>query len=97
RVRAVEIRLAGEDAGEQQRRVDRRELDLLEPLSRVHVEEVIAEAVVAGRAGRRGVLGRGPEEAQRLDNALPGLVARDVGALHAGRVGGEGEGDRRDT
>src|SRR5207253_2229407 len=39
RVRAVEIRVAGEDAGEQQGGGDRRELDLLEPLPRGQVEE----------------------------------------------------------
>ena len=92
----AEVRLAEQHSAQEQRGVDARELDLLIAGSRIHVEEVIEEAVVAGRRGRR-VLTRGPEEAEGGDHPLPCLVARDVPVLDADRVGGEPESDGGDA
>src|SRR5207249_4809493 len=97
RIRAIEVRLAGEDPGEQQGCVDRRELHLLEPGPRVHVEEMVEEPVIPGGARGGGVLGCGPEEAQRGDDALCRLGARYVIALDADRIRREREPDRRDA
>src|SRR2546426_5465990 len=47
------VRLAEHHAREQERGIDGRELHILEPLTRAHVEEVIEEAVVAGRTDRK--------------------------------------------
>ena len=91
-----EVRLAEQHAAEQERGVDRRELDLLVAGPRVHIEEVIKEPVVAGRGGGR-VLTRGPEEPQGSDHPLTCLVARDVPALDANRVRGEPEPHGRDA
>src|SRR2546426_8183357 len=91
------VRLAEHHAREQERGIDGRELHILEPLTRAHVEEVIEEAVVAGRARDARVLGGGPEEAQRREGAGGRLSAGDIATLHADRGGGEREPDRRDA
>jgi hypothetical protein len=75
-------------AGDQQRGVDARELALPGTPARVHVEEVIVEALVAGRAGRLSLLARG-EEPQHRERQLRRHFAADELAPHAHRVGGE--------
>ncbi len=96
RVVAVEVALAEERAGEEERGVDGRQLDRLEARAGLHVEEVVEETLVAGpapclRPGRR----RG-EEAQRGEHPRPRLLARHVAALDADGIGGEPEAHRRD-
>ena len=92
---SVEIGLAEERARETQRRVDRRELDLLEAPSRLHVEEVVEESPHARDAGR-GLSGRRvAEEAQRRQRPLARLLARDPAALGADRIRREPESDGR--
>jgi hypothetical protein len=91
RIRAVEVRLAEQRPGDQDRGVDRRELAVLEALARLHVQEVIEEPAVPGHSARlRPLRGRG-EEAQRRDHAASRLLARDVAALDADGIGGEAE------
>src|SRR5690606_41223788 len=78
----------------------RRSSDLLvrlEALARVELEEVVEEALVSGRPPGRAVLRRIPEEAERVERALPGLLARDVAALDADRVSCQSKSDRKST
>jgi len=96
-VAAVVVRLREENAGEQQGRVDRGQLDRLKAPAGAHVQEVIEEAAIAGGVGAGGVLRRGPEKAQGRQRASGGLGARDPAVFDADRVGGEGEADRGDA
>ena len=89
----VEILLAEEDASHQERRVDGGKLDLPEPLTSVHVEEVVEEAAVAGRALSGLALRRVPEKAERGERAASGLGSGDVAALDADGIGREREAD----
>ena len=70
RVVAVEVALALERARHQQRRVDRRELDVLEARAGVHVEEVVEKSAVGRPPGRRVARGRVGEKPQRRGHAL---------------------------
>src|SRR5207253_2944884 len=83
RVAAIVVALREQDAGEQQRGVDRGQLDRLEAPARLHVEEVIEKAAIACgvRAGR--VLRGGPEKLQRLQGTVRRLGARDPAVLYA--------------
>jgi hypothetical protein len=58
---------------------------------------VIEEAVIAGGAADGGILWRGPEEPERSQGAVGGLLAGDPGALDADGVGGEREADGGDA
>src|SRR5437879_5535918 len=58
---------------------------------------MIEEAVVAGAAGRVGILPCRPEEPQRGEHASGCVGAGDVAALDADRVGGQGEAHRGDA
>src|SRR5687768_16076701 len=66
----VEVRLAEQGTCQQQRSVDRRELDLLEPVTGFHVEEVIEKSLVAGDVGRLRSLRRIVEKPQRVQSTL---------------------------
>jgi hypothetical protein len=79
----VEVLLAGERAGQEQRRVDGRELDALEAQAGGGDEEVVEEPLMAGHAGRLRPLRQPPEEAQRGQRARARLGARHPAALHA--------------
>src|SRR6267378_1199634 len=83
RVAAIVVALREQDAGEQQRGVDRGQLDRLEAPPGLHVEEVIEEAAIAGGVRAGGVLRRGPEELQRLECAVGGLGPSDPAMLYA--------------
>jgi len=48
---------------------------------------MIEEAPIAGRVRAGGILGRGPEEAQRRERPIGGLSARDPAVLDADGVG----------
>ena len=97
RVRVIEVGLAEERPGEQQRGVHARKLDPLEARAGRRIEEVVEEPAVAGGTPGRGVLARGPEEAQRVAHARRRLLAGHVAALGADRVGGEREARRPDA
>jgi len=58
---------------------------------------VIEEAVIAGGAADGGILWRGPEEPQRGQGAVGGLLSGDPGALDADGVGREREADGGDA
>ena len=58
---------------------------------------MIEEAVIAGDVVRRGVLRRGPEEAQRRERAVGGLRARDPAVFDADGIRGERESDGSDA
>ena len=86
RVVAAVVLRRGEDAHHQQPGVDGGKLHPLEPVPRVHVQEVIEEAVVPrGPAGRRP-LRRVPEEAQRGERAVHRVGPRHPSPLHPHRV-----------
>src|SRR6266576_39616 len=97
RVAAIVVALREQDAGEQQRGVDRGQLDRLEAAARLHVEEVIEKASIACgvRAGR--VLRGGPEELQCLESAVGSLAARDPVVLDADRIRRQRKADRGDA
>ena len=97
RLRAVEIGLAEKRTRQEQRSVDGRELAVVEALARLHVEEVIEEALVAGRATAVGTLRRAAEEAERRKHPLPRRLARDITALDADRISSQPEADRGHT
>ena len=81
RMVAVEVGLAEQHAGEQQRRVDRRQLASSVTLAVPHVEEVIEEAPVAAHAARRGALRSVMQELQRREHPRSRLLAADKAAL----------------
>ena len=85
-VGASEIRLTEKHARDEQRRIDCRELDLLEAEARLHVEEVVEESLVTGDVRRLRTLRRVVHEAQRGERARRGVGARDISALDADRV-----------
>ncbi len=97
RVAAVVVALREQDAGEQERGVDRGQLDRLEAAAGLHVEEMIEEAAIAGgvRAGR--VLRGGPEELQRFECAVGGLGASDPAVFYADGVRRQREPDGGDA
>jgi hypothetical protein len=94
---AVEEALRMQRAHQQQRGVDGGQLAAPEAQPRLHVEEVIEEALVAGHAGPARALRQAGEEAQRRERALAGLLTGDVAARHTHRVGAEREADGRDA
>ena len=96
-MRAVEVRLAEQRACEQQRRIDRRELAVLEALPRLHVEEMIEKALVSRHSILMRALGRVVQEAERRQHALARVLARHVAALDADRIRGEAEAYGRDA
>src|SRR5438477_303589 len=85
RIIAVEVRLAKEHPGEQQRGVDGGDLALIGARAAAHVDEVIEEPVLIRFAG---------EEAQGREHALARRLPRDIAAFDADGVGGEPEADR---
>src|SRR5262249_49863983 len=91
------VRLAEQRAGEQDRRVDPREVALLAAVARLHIDKVIEEAAVTGGSSRVAILRRPGEKSQRREDALLCLRAGDVAALDADRIGGEAEPDRGDA
>src|ERR1044072_1981202 len=93
----VVVALGEEDAGEEQRRVDGGQLDLLKAPSGRHVEEVIVEAAISGRVRTGRILRRRPEETQRREGAVGGCRARDPAMLDAAGVGGGREPDGGDA
>ena len=97
RARAVEIGLAEEGPGDKKRRIDRRQLALFEPLARLHVEEMIKKALVAGCAASIRVLRRVTKEAQGREHPLSRRLARDIATFDANGIGGQAETNRRDA
>src|SRR5512141_1252877 len=87
----VEVRLAQENSGEEERRVDRREFDGLEALASLHIEEVVEEPPVTDDAARRRPLRSRREESERRQHALPGVFAAHPAALDADRIRGQTE------
>ena len=97
-LRAVEVGLAEEHAGQEQRGVDGGKLDARPRAdARGHVEEMVEEPLVAGAALGLGALGRFVEEAQRGQDPRRGLGAGDVPPLDPDGIGGEAEADGRDA
>ena len=80
RILPIEIALAKEHPGEQQRRIHRRDLALIGSRAGSHVEEVIEEPLLV-RCMRK--------EAQRGQHTLPRLRTCDIAALHADGIGSE--------
>jgi len=95
-VGAIEIGLGEEDAGHEQRGVDGRQLDGLEPLAGPHVEEVVEETLCSGDAVRRGTLPQVRSE-RRVRASAPRRLPRYVAALGADAVGVEPEAHRGDA
>ncbi len=85
-----------EDPGEEERRVDARELAAPRAERGVHGQEVVEEPLVADGPARRGALGSGPECIERGQDPRPAFFPRDVAAVDPGADGGEAEADGRD-
>ena len=94
RVVTVKVLATRQRAGQQQRGVDRRKFNAIEPAARFHVEKVVEEAVVTGDASGFRTLRRGPEESQRREHALTRRVARDPPMRDADWVRREGKSHR---
>ncbi len=95
---AVEVGLAEERAGEEQRRVDRSTARRARSGSASHVEEVVEETSVAGR--RRSAprpCGAAPRKRSVVSTRSRRLLAGDPAALDADRIGGEPETDGGDA
>ncbi len=90
---AIEVRLRGQHAAEQQRGIDGRQLGRAEALTVVHVQEVIVEAAIAAHAGLCGTHRRVREKAQRAQRPQPCLAARHEAPLGADHIGGQREAD----
>ena len=94
RVVTVKVLATCQRAGEQQRRVDRRKFDAIEPAARFHVEKVVEEAVVTCDSSGFRALWCGPEESQRREHAFTRRIARDPPMRDADWVRREGESHR---
>ena len=91
RIVPVEVALAGKRAGHEKRRVDGRQLDLLEPGAGLHVEEVVEETPIA-RHARGRIAGRSRhQEAQGFRGARRGIGPGDPAPFGADRVSGQSE------
>ena len=88
---AVEVGLAEQYPGQEQRRVHGGELHPLEARAGLGIEEVVEESPVARDPRGGGILARAPEKPQGAEDTLGGLGARDVSTLGADRVGRERE------
>ena len=94
---AVEIPLGEKGAAEQQGGVDGRQFDLLEALSRFHVEKVVIKTLMATGAGRRRPV-RGPiKKTQGGQRKRGRLLTRQITPFGTDSPGGEGKTHRRDT
>ena len=93
---AGEIRRGGQHARQQEGRVDRRKLAVPDAPSVDHIEKMIVETLVARRVGVRA-LNAAVKKPQGREGSLDGERATDETALHADRIGGEGEAHRRDA
>ncbi len=93
----IEVLLAGEHPHEEQRGVDGRQLDVLEPEPTAVLQEVIEEALVPGGARGLGTLWQLPEKPQRGEGAVPRFGPGDVAPLCAYHVGREAESDGCDA
>jgi hypothetical protein len=80
-----EIRGRGEHAREQETAVDGGQLAQARTAAGVHLQEVIVEAFVPGRVGRRTVRA-GPEEAEHRQRALERIGTRHPAARYAHRI-----------
>ena len=89
-VGAGEVLPGVQDAGEQQRRVDRGQLRVPRAQPGGHVEEVVIEALVADESRRVRPLRIVPERLERGAHAGAALVARDPAVIDA-------DADRRQT
>src|SRR6059036_483066 len=96
-VRAVEVGLTEQRAGEQDSGIDSRQLTVLEAFARLHVQEVIEESPVTGPTPSLGTLRSPGKEPERREHALLCLLARDVATLDADGIRGEGEAHRGDA
>ncbi len=93
---AIEVSAAGERPGEQEGRVDRRQLAIPGATARVHVQKVIVEALVAGRI-RLLALRALPEGPQGRERPRRCLGAREILPLDADGVSGQPKSDGRDA
>ena len=94
RVGILEIGLAGERPRHQDRGIDGGQLDLLKTFSCFHVEKMIEESFIPGRALRIRALRRLIEEPQGPQNPVGGLGARDIAPLRPDDVGRQSESHR---
>ena len=83
--RAIEVFGRRERARDQQRGVDARQFAPPLAPTRLHVEKVVVEALVAGGIGRIALFARG-QEAQRREGAFDRVGAVDEAALDANGV-----------
>src|SRR3989442_6026181 len=96
-LRPAEVRLAEKHAGQKKRGIYGGQLAVLEPLSGLHVEVVVEEALVAGDSAGRRALRRVVEEEQRCQYALLRRLPRYVTRLDADGIHGQADADRRDA
>jgi hypothetical protein len=84
----IEVLLAAQHSGEEERGVDRGELDLPEAMTTIEIEEVIEEAPVAGDIAGPVALRRLPQEAQRrqLVQELLGRLPLSIGQFGQART-----------
>ena len=95
RIVLAEIGGCGEHAGEEQGGIDGGKLALPDPFPRLHVEEMVVEALVAGGVGL-GAMRRVAEETQRGQRAGDRVGAAHIAARHAHRIGGQRKAGRSD-
>src|SRR5687768_6694341 len=94
--RSVEIRGGGQHPGDQNGRIDGRQLALPGALAGGDVEEVIEEPAMPAGFRVRAVL-RVPEKTERRQRAFDRLRSRDIPALHRDGVARQGEADAGDA
>ena len=95
-VGVVEEGGGAEEARDQERRVDGRELGLPRPAAGLQVQEVVVEAPVPGRVGGLA-LGAVAEESEDAEGALGRLGAREQAACHGDGVRPERHAHGRDA
>src|SRR6185369_7936701 len=93
---AVEVLRRGERAGDEDRRVDARQLAAPGALAALHVQEVVVEAAIAGGGLALALLARG-EEPQGEQRALDSGRARHELSFHSDRIRGERHADGGDA
>ena len=93
---AVEVGGGGQCPGEQERRIDGRQLGLPRTPTGLHVQEVVEESLVAGRVPCL-TLRAVPQKPEHRERAFDGLGACNESAFRTDNVGSEGEPDGGDA
>src|ERR1700735_2375015 len=94
---AGKIGSRGEHSGEEQSRIDQRQLALPDPFAGLHLKEVIIQTLVTGRRLRRLALRAVGEKTERGESSLGGIIARYPAALYRYGIRGQSESDDCDA